>query len=403
MIRILIVEDSPTQAEQLRWILASAGYDVEKASNAQAALSVLEDRHFDLLLSDILMPGMSGYELCRLVKQDPSTRSVPVILLTSLSDPLDVIRGLESGADNFVTKPYEVEHLLTRIERVLESARLRRAGGPDEGVAILFLGEEFCIHSDRHQVLDLLTSTFEDAVRKNLELDASKAELQAANRELEAFSYSVSHDLRAPLRRIQGFCEALELSATQSDDARTLDFVGRIRRSVVHMNDLVEAMLGLARVSRKEMHRSSVDLSGIARDVGEELRLGDPHRQGIFLVEDDLLAGGDPALVRIVLENLMGNAWKFTREVNARIEVGRSTDGGSTFFVRDNGAGFDPTYAQGLFAPFQRLHNDSDFPGTGVGLATVQRIVHRHGGKIWAQAAVNEGATFFFSLPAPPR
>ena len=233
--------------------------------------------------------------------------------------------------------------------------------------------------------------------------DASKAELQAANRELEAFSYSVSHDLRAPLRRIQGFCEALELSATQSDDARTLDFVGRIRRSVVHMNDLVEAMLGLARVSRKEMHRSSVDLSGIARDVGEELRLGDPHRQGIFLVEDDLLAGGDPALVRIVLENLMGNAWKFTREVNARIEVGRSTDGGSTFFVRDNGAGFDPTYAQGLFAPFQRLHNDSDFPGTGVGLATVQRIVHRHGGKIWAQAAVNEGATFFFSLPAPPR
>jgi len=401
MTRILIVEDSPTQAEQLRWILTSADYQADKAPDGETALVALQDRDFALVISDILMPGMSGYELCRAIKSDEANADVPVILLTSLSDPLDIIRGLESGADNFVTKPYSPDHLLGRIEGVLESARLRRDGGPRNGVEILFLGERFVIDSDKQRVLDLLVSTFEDAVRKNQELQASQSALKAANRELEAFSYSVSHDLRAPLRRIEGFGRALHRRCSEQVDEAALDYVDRIQRSIVHMNGLVEAMLGLARVTRQDLRKGTVDLSALAREVAGEIRAAEPERVGNFVVQDDLTVIGDASLLRIVLENLLGNAWKFTRDVTARIELGRSSSQGApVFFVRDNGAGFDTAYASELFAPFQRLHAEAEYPGTGVGLATVQRILHRHGGRIWAEAAVGKGATFFFSLPA---
>lgn len=222
-----------------------------------------------------------------------------------------------------------------------------------------------------------------------------------ANRELEAFSYSVSHDLRAPLRGIDGFSQAILEDYGDRLDATGKDYLQRIRRGVLKMAELTDALLGLARVTRAELRREPVDLSALAGKTIERLRQGDPGRIVDVAIEDGLVAEGDPRLLGTCLENLLGNAWKFTaRRPDARIELASdgTRDGRRVFFVRDNGAGFDPRYKDKLFGAFQRLHGQADFPGTGVGLATVQRVIHRHGGEVWADGAVDGGATFSFSL-----
>lgn len=226
------------------------------------------------------------------------------------------------------------------------------------------------------------------------------AQLQTVNKELEAFSYSVSHDLRAPLRSLDGFSQALlEDCANQLDDEGK-DKLQRIRLASQRMGQLIDDLLALSRLTRVEMHREPVDLSKIARETIEEARAADTSREVEVVIADGLLAQGDPQLLRIVLTNLLGNAWKFTgKSPHPRIEVGcEGENGNQAFFVRDNGVGFDMKYAGKLFGAFQRLHAMTDFPGTGIGLATVQRIIHRHGGRIWAESAVDEGTTFRFTV-----
>jgi signal transduction histidine kinase len=228
------------------------------------------------------------------------------------------------------------------------------------------------------------------------------AELEAANRHLEAFSYSVSHDLRAPLRAISGFSDALgdECGAALGSNGR--QHLERVRASVRRMGELIDGMLALSRVMKAELHRAPVDLSALAEDVVREVRVSAPERSAEFVIHMGLRASGDPVLLRAVMTNLLENAWKFTSKCpKARIEFGqRGTEAGQpVFFVRDNGAGFDMKYSERLFGVFQRLHRQEDFTGTGVGLATVQRILTRHGGRIWAEARPDAGATFFFTLP----
>ena len=229
------------------------------------------------------------------------------------------------------------------------------------------------------------------------------AELEAANRELEAFSYAVSHDLRAPLRSIDGFSQALLEDYGDRLDAPGQDYLRRVRAATQRMGELIDDLLELARVTRAELRREPVDLSELARGIVERLREAEPGRQVEFVIAGALAAEGDPRLLRIVLENLLGNAWKFTSgRPNARIEFGSADrDGERVYFVRDNGVGFDMAYAQRLFGAFQRLHTSAEYPGTGVGLATVQRIIHRHGGRIWAEAQPEAGATFSFALEPP--
>ena len=237
------------------------------------------------------------------------------------------------------------------------------------------------------------------------------AELAAANQELEAFSYSVSHDLRAPLRSIDGFSQAvLEDYADKLDD-QGKDYLNRVRGATQRMGHLIDDMLTLSRVTRAEMLRETVDLGALAADALAELQKSEPERKVDWHIESGLVAEGDVRLLRVVLVNLLGNAWKFTgKTANAKIEFGAASapDTGNApipdtqdapgFFVRDNGAGYDMSYADKLFGAFQRLHLLSDFPGTGIGLATVQRIIHRHGGRVWAEGAVGKGATFYFTL-----
>ncbi|MGH8064896.1 MAG: PAS domain S-box protein [Candidatus Entotheonellia bacterium] len=227
------------------------------------------------------------------------------------------------------------------------------------------------------------------------------AQLEAANRELETFSYSVSHDLRAPLRSIDGFSQALLEDCRDRLDAPGQDFLQRIRGATQRMSELIDALLGLSRVTRAELQREPIDLSAMAAAIAAELRRQEPARRVDVVIAPALRATGDSRLLRVVMENLLGNAWKFSaKKPQACLEFGAQTepDGTPVFFVRDNGAGFDPKYADKLFGAFQRLHRMSEFPGTGIGLATVQRVIHRHGGRVWAEGAVGQGATFYFTL-----
>jgi light-regulated signal transduction histidine kinase (bacteriophytochrome) len=224
---------------------------------------------------------------------------------------------------------------------------------------------------------------------------------ETANKELEAFSYSVSHDLRAPLRAIDGFSAALVEDEAPNLSPEGREHIGRIRAGAKRMSDLIDDLLRLSRVGRGELRKEPVDLQAVAMSVVAELRRNQPEREVTVTIADDLTAVADARLVRITLENLIGNAWKFTAKVPAaRIEVGVRTDATERiYFVRDNGAGFDMKYQDQLFGAFQRLHHEKDFPGTGIGLATVHRIVVRHGGRISATAEVGQGATFEFTLP----
>ena len=235
---------------------------------------------------------------------------------------------------------------------------------------------------------------------QRIELMRSNTELDAANHELETFSYSVSHDLRAPLRSIDGFSLALLEDYSDKLDAEGKKNLARVRAATQRMGALIDDLLSLARVTRSGMKLEKIDLSAVASDVTDKLKESQPGRQIELRIQEGLETTADASLLRIALENLLGNAWKFTsKKPLGHIEFGKTRDNGTpAYFVRDDGAGFDPAYAERLFGAFQRLHSTSEFPGTGIGLATVQRIVHRHGGKIWAESAVGQGATFYFTL-----
>ena len=248
--------------------------------------------------------------------------------------------------------------------------------------------------------------SMDELLRANAELEqrvrdyAAKAE--AATKELEGFCYSVSHDLRAPLRSVDGFTHALIESSNDKLDTVEREYLQRVRAASHRMGRLIDDLLHLSRVGRREMRLQATNLSDLAVNVSHDLQTSDPSRHVHFVITPELHGKGDERLLKIVLENLLGNAWKFTGKTQpARIEFGRGVkDGTEAFYVRDNGAGFDMTYADKLFTPFARLHGANEFPGTGIGLAVVQRIINRHGGRLWAEGEPNHGATIWFALPA---
>lgn len=255
------------------------------------------------------------------------------------------------------------------------------------------LSVEVAERKSAEEALRLLNQSLEQRVTQRTR------QLELANRELEAFSYSVSHDLRAPLRAIDGFSQVLENSYAGQLDEKGRDYLGRVRRASHRMGDLIDDILHLSHISRKEVVKEPVDATALALAVADDLRQRDAGRQVEFTIEGDMHVQADPKLLRIVLENLMGNAWKFTsRTANPKIEVGiKQHDGHPAIFVRDNGAGFNMEYAHKLFSPFQRLHGANEFEGSGIGLATVQRIISRHGGRVWAEGSEGAGASFFFT------
>ncbi|HKV03714.1 MAG TPA: ATP-binding protein [Candidatus Acidoferrales bacterium] len=298
-----------------------------------------------------------------------------------------------------------------------EKAQLEAAQSATVNILDDFLSEKSHLEATQRAVLNILDDfdaekikvgqanqrlgrEIEERGRVEEQVKKVNTELVAANKELEAFSYSVAHDLRGPLRGINGFSLALLEDYRDRLDDRGRDYLSRVRSATQQMGVLIDALLTLSRVARAEILRQSVDLTALAASIAGDLKTTQPERRVEFVIAQGLEAEGDPRLLRAVLENLLSNAWKFTSaHAHARIEFGRTDhDGRPAFHVRDDGAGFDPAYADRLFGAFQRLHSTSQFAGTGVGLATVQRIIHRHGGRIWAEGAVEQGATFYFTL-----
>jgi signal transduction histidine kinase len=282
-----------------------------------------------------------------------------------------------------------LEEELTRLNEQLEERVRARTAELEREVADRQRAEE---------ALQQLTAGLEQRVRSRT------AELEASNRELESFTFAISHDLRAPVRHISGYAEILTEELAVKDCRCEGDYLARIMVSCRRMQEMIDSLLALSRISRKELQCEEVDLSVIARQIMAELREAEPHRRVEATIADGIAATGDPVLLRCVIENLLHNAWKYTgRKDVAHIEFGVDSGGGeAVYYVRDDGAGFDAAYAGKLFTPFQRLHTDAEFTGTGVGLATVQRIIHRHGGRVWAFSESGRGACFFFTLNAEP-
>jgi two-component system sensor histidine kinase/response regulator len=410
VVEILIAEDSPTQAQRLRHILIQQGYHVTVGTNGRLALDAARKKRPDVVISDVMMPEMDGYELCRQIKADPGLSEVPVILVTSLSDPQDVIRGLECRADYFILKPYDEHYLLGRVQFVLVNKEMREERQAGMGVEIFFNGQRHFITAERLQILNLLLSTYEAAMQRNKELTRAQEELrqvneqlQFANKELESFSYSVSHDLRAPLRHIDGFAHLLLEGYTAQLPPDAQRMLKNVCAGAKHLGQLIDDLLNFSRLSRQPLAKREVDLNSLVKQVLEELQADQQDRQLELRIATLPGCFGDPALLRQVFVNLLANALKFSRHKKpAIIEVtGEDQTGEITLSVRDNGAGFDMHYAERLFGVFQRLHRTEEFEGTGVGLSIVERIIHRHGGRIWAEAVVGEGATFYFTLPLP--
>ena len=451
-VEILIVEDSLTQAAHLKRLLEAHDFRVVTTQNGKEALEFLRQRKPTLVITDIVMPEIDGYELCRQIRAEQRLADLPVILLTKLSDPQDVFKGLECGADNFITKPYDSDNLVARIEYLLANVHLGKREKVQTSMEVFLAGRKHIITSDRTQILNLLLSTYEAAVQKNrqlteaqeelaklnarleekvLERTASLAseiverkraeaevrklneelelrvrertvELEDANRELEAFSYSVSHDLRSPLRAVRAFSNMLREEFSSQLPSEAQELLDRAISNAQRMTQLVDDLLHFSRLNRQPLSKQPVETQAIVQELLEDLRR--EHNERLLEIRVSELPDciGDRSLLTQVFANLLSNAFKFTRHQDkAIIEVGYAQhESQGAYFVRDNGVGFDMRYAEKLFGVFQRLHSKEEFEGTGVGLSIVNRIIQRHGGRIWATAEPDKGATFFFTLPA---
>ena len=392
--------------------------DAVEPNDAAALRSAMEDYYFSAYdVSRRMIAGETGEGLVASVAamQDKQARVQGPLAAVAVLDRRDLTRAFSVAAEaERSARMFQLGISLTctvvvfALSLWLSHSIVRSVGQLTLGFRRFGTGDfSQRISVESHDELELVANQANEmaASLEQLAVERERAEtaLTIANRELEAFSYSVAHDLRAPLRGINGFSRALMEDYGERLDGDAQDFLQRIAGGAQRMGELIDALLGLARVTRTELRRERVDLTRLADTVAGQLRSAQPERSVEFYSEPGLEAYADPPLAQAVLENLLGNAWKFTgsRE-GARVSFGSERrDGARVYYVRDNGAGFDMAHARRLFAPFQRLHSVTEFAGTGIGLATVQRIVHRHGGRIWADSAVGQGATFYFTFPMP--
>ncbi|HWD19790.1 MAG TPA: ATP-binding protein [Verrucomicrobiae bacterium] len=364
--RILIVDDETPLMNALCNTLREQGYDTKGFSSATPALEALKTTRFDLLLSDLMMPEINGIALLQsALKIDPDLVG---IIMTGEGTIATAVEAMKSGALDYILKPFKLSAVLPVLERALAVRRLR-----EQNAALA------------RQVRERTT------------------QLEHANKELESFSYSVSHDLRAPVRHIGGYAEMMASSeGNLSEKGRR--YLAQITSAANRMGQLIDELLEFSRMGRVEMRQIPVNLDQLCEEVIREFA---PEMEGRNIIWKKAAlpqTPGDPAMLRQVFQNLILNAVKYTGPRNpAEIEIGcAATPDETTIFIRDNGVGFDMNYAQKLFGVFQRLHTSEQFEGTGVGLANVRRIISRHGGRTWAEGKLNEGATFYFTLPTRP-
>jgi two-component system, sensor histidine kinase and response regulator len=379
-VNILLVDDQPANLIALEAMLQGLGQNLIKAESGREALKWLLTHDCAVILLDVKMPEMDGFETASLVRQRDRSRHTPILFLTAADNTqTQAVRGYAVGAVDYLVKPVVPEFVRSKVAVFVELAKKTE----------LLRRQAQLLAQSEQAALDLAEARA-----------ALVRDLEHKNRELESFSYAVSHDLRAPLRRIDSFSRAVLESQGERLDESGRQFLSRVREASQHMSQLIDDVLYLSRVTRAELREQEVDLSALSNLILTRLGESEPQRNVEVKVRPGVVVAGDGQLLRIALENLLENAWKFTaNEPESRIEFGvTNASGESTYFVRDNGAGFDMTYVDRLFGPFQRLHAQHEFPGSGIGLATVQRIIHRHGGRVWAEGLVGQGATFHFTL-----
>jgi len=384
-VNVLLVDDQPEGLLALEALLEGPERNIVKTRSGREALRQLLKADFALILLDVQMPDMDGFQTAELIRQRDSSKNTPIIFLTAgHKSEANIFRGYAVGAVDYVLKPIVPEILRSKVSVFVDLARQTE----------LVRRQADQLRQSEQEALQLAQA------RANL-----LAELEAANRELEAFAYSVSHDLRAPLRRINGFAGILLEDFSAQLDPVAKGYLERVSQAGRHMCQLLDDLLNLSRVTRKELTRRRTDLDSLVKEVRDSLQPEIEGREIEWQIGCLPTVECDPGLIKQVFANLLLNAIKYTRpRQRATIQVDQMIcDGQPAVFVRDNGVGFDMKYADKLFGVFQRLHRQEDFEGTGVGLATVQRIIHKHGGRVWAEAEPYKGATFYFILGTPER
>ena len=406
--KVLIVDDIETNRKLLRLNLQAEGIATCEAADGVDALAALETAQPDAVISDILMPRMDGYRLCREIRGHAALHDLPFIFYTSTyTSPEDERLAMDCGCDRYIRKPAPIQQILQAIRELIDPSRQRPPPvAPVNESQVMHEYNEALVRKleERNGKLEQARAEIAQAnAELELRVHERTADLVLANQELEAFSHMIAHDLRSPLAAISGFSFLLLEKCRGKVDDRAIRDLGFISQAATRMNDLTNDLLRLARANRAEITWQEVNLSALATAVLQELQERERGRTVTFSVAPGIVKMADAGLIRVALENLLGNAWKYTgHTAHAQIEFGsEERDGETSHFVRDNGAGFQMADAGKLFSTFCRLHPATQFPGTGIGLNTVKRIINRLGGRIWAEAAVGRGATFFFTLGKP--
>ena len=362
-IGLLLIDDDPDFLSLSRAFLEESGFrDITTALSSNEALALIDTRSFDVIVADYeLPPGPNSIVLLKILKSRGN--ETPFIIFTGKGREEVAIEALNSGAAYYLQKGIEIEAQFAEL---------------------------------RNMIIQLA-----EKKRAKERVERQEIELRLKNEELEAFCYSISHDLRAPLRVIDGYCGVIQNRAAKDLDPDVRNYFNGIRASSVKMNTMIESLLKFSRAGRLALDCQDVDLSKVVWDLTSVLKEQQPDRDVTVDIEEGIIVYGDRTLLMMAMQNLVDNAWKFTGKTGrAQIAIRKKTDAGeSVISISDNGAGFDAAQAENLFRPFTRFHTESEFPGTGIGIATVHRIIDRHGGRIWAESQVGNGATFSFTLP----
>lgn len=388
-LRFLHLEDNGDDVELVRRTLARAGVDCDilAVDSGPSYREALEQSRFDAVLSDGSVPGYDGSEALLYARE--LFPDIPFIVVSGNPELTHVAESTPGSA---------VTACITKSELHRLGPAIKHALAQGEGQSVARPGRQHPVDAGA-AVADLERRV----AQRTAEVERRDAAIEVLNNELETFSYSVAHDLRSPLITIDGFAQVLLENIGDTLDEANRNHLERISTAVRRMHRLINDLLELSKIVRAPIHPDTVDLSRLAREIMQTLREGAPERVAELVIADGLVVEGDPTLLRIALEHLLSNAWKFTAtQASTRIEFGSDPARAArpAYHVRDNGVGFDPRYAARLFSPFQRLHPQTQFAGHGIGLAIVRRIIHRHGGEVWAESAADCGAAFYFTLPA---